>query len=298
MSLRELLKKSATLRGLSQDLKSTNILVKNKRARQQGAAIRSSSKKQEGATGCSGVAIIREIKENLYDNHSPFDSVDLSYVDHGYPDTEIVPELLDMLFTKITEPRFILECGSMLGGSAMVMAKLIKRLGLGAEVVCVDPFTGDVNMWDWEINPGWKFLKLEQGIPTIYKRFLANVANEGLDDKIISINCTTTVGIPLLKRLHEKERISSIPNYIYLDSAHEPDETLLELRLCWGLLEDGGVLLGDDWGWDAVRNDVLKFSGEIEIDQDRLKKAHEMLDGSEIVEGKILIYSGQWVLFS
>jgi hypothetical protein len=83
-----------------------------------------------------------------------------------------------------------------------------------------------------------------------------------------------------------------------LDSAHEPDETLLELRLCWGLLEDGGILLGDDWGWDAVRNDVLRFSREIEIDQDRLTKTQEKLAGSEIAEGKILIYKGQWVLFA
>jgi hypothetical protein len=304
MSLREVLKKSATLRGLAQDLRSANILAKNRKARKEGRSLRSAAQVGKDAkdamknANSNGVVVIHELIENLYDSHSPYESVDLAYVDHGYPDTEIVPELLTTLFTEIAEPGFILECGSMLGGSAMVMAKLINELKLGAEIVCVDPFTGDVNMWDWEINPGWKFLRLEHGIPTIYRRFLANVANEGLDDKILPINCTTTVGIPLLKRLREKGRISSTPNYIYLDSAHEPDETLLELRLCWGLLEDGGILLGDDWGWDAVRNDVLRFSREIEIDQDRLTKTQEKLAGSEIAEGKILIYKGQWVLFA
>lgn len=243
--------------------------------------------------------LIKELLENLYDRQSPYSAVDTRYRDEDYPHTNITTELLETLFVHVHEPRFILEFGSMLGGSAMIMAQSVKRHGCDANIVCVDPFTGDADMWAWEASrPGWKFLRLEDGIPTIYKRFLANVYCNQHNDIIFPINCTTSVGVKLLSRLREEGRITSFPNYIYLDSAHEPDETLLELRLCWSLLEDNGVLFGDDWGWEAVRNDVLTFSREITIDESALENALNLLPGSEIVDGKILLFQKQWVLFS
>lgn len=249
--------------------------------------------------------IIEELLANLYDSQSPYDSVDRSYVDDGYPHTNIVPELLRSLFFE-SEPRFILECGSMLGGSAVIMASLIKELNLNANVVCIDPFTGSVDMWFYEqpgspkqckeVRPGWKFLGLENGVPTIYKRFLANVYDSGHSDVILPINCTTIVGVRLLEKLFRQGRISSLPDFIYLDSAHEPDETLSELRVCWSILNDG-VLFGDDWNWASVRNDVIDFASECEINGDRMNKMKSLLPGSEIVDGKILLSDGQWVLF-
>ena len=46
---------------------------------------------------------------------------------------------------------------------------------------------------------------------------------------------------------------------IYLDSAHEQGETLIELALYWNILQPGGILFGDDWSWMTVRCDVKKF---------------------------------------
>ena len=66
----------------------------------------------------------------------------------------------------------------------------------------------------------------------------------------------------LLSRLLDEKRIARAPDDD-LDSAHEPDETFLELASAWRLLPRGGVLLGDDWRWEAVRNDVLKFARDI-----------------------------------
>ena len=51
---------------------------------------------------------------------------------------------------------------------------------------------------------GKKFLRLENGIPTIYKRFLANCKYNGYENKILPINATTSVGIKLLQRLFIK----------------------------------------------------------------------------------------------
>lgn len=238
--------------------------------------------------------IIQELLSNLYSDISPYSSCDIKYADSGYPHTNISVELLNKLFENI-KPTYVLECGSMLGGSAIRMAKLLDE---NHQIVCIDPFTGDVNMWDWEGKASWKFLRLEKGISTIYKRFLANCKLAGFEKKILPINCTTTVGVRLLGRLYEQKRISSFPNYIYLDSAHEPDETFLELGLCWNLLDKNGVLFGDDWDWPAVMNDVIKFSNTIneQVNYQKLLLFNKLIKNSKIYKN-ILLYKNHWILF-
>jgi hypothetical protein len=241
--------------------------------------------------------IISELLKTLYSNNSPYLSYEEKYVDNGYPHTNILYDLLQILFTTI-EPTYIVECGSMVGGSAIRMAETLKKNNKSAEIICIDPFTGDVNMWDWERNDGWKFLRLENGIPTIYKRFLANCKYKGFEHKILPINTTTNVGIKLLQRLFHQNRITMLPNYIYLDSAHEKDETYIELSLCWNCLING-ILFGDDWSWDAVREDVIKFSNTIKnnTNYENLTKINKLVNGSVIINDVILLYNGQWVLF-
>jgi Methyltransferase domain len=242
--------------------------------------------------------IIKELLFTLYSNSSPYLSCEDKYIDNGYPHTNILYDLLQILFTNI-EPVCIVECGSMLGGSAIRMAETLKNNNNNAEIICIDPFTGDVNMWDCERNNEWKFLRLENGIPTIYKRFLANCKHSGFENKILPINVTTSVGIKLLQRLRGQNRISEMPNYIYLDSAHEKDETFIELTLCWNCLTNNSILFGDDWSWEAVREDVLKFSDTIKnnTDYENLHKINKLVNGSQIINDNILLYNGQWVLF-
>jgi hypothetical protein len=242
--------------------------------------------------------IIQQLLENLYSNNSPYLSSEEKYIDNGYPHTNILCDLLQILFTNI-EPTYIVECGSMVGGSAIRMAETLKQVNKSTEIICIDPFTGDVNMWDWERDSGWKFLALENGIPTIYKRFLANCKYSGYEDKILPINATTSVGIKLIQRLFTQNRISELPNYIYLDSAHEKDETFIELSICWNCLINNSVLFGDDWAWEAVREDVLKFSNAIRFitDYEKLNEIHSLIPGSQIYNGNILLYNGQWILF-
>ena len=242
--------------------------------------------------------IINELLNNLYSNISPYLSCDKKYIDNLYPHTNILYDLLQILFTNI-EPTYIVECGSMLGNSAIRMAETLRNNDKSAEIICIDPFTGDVNMWDWERNDGWKFLRLENGIPTIYKRFLANCKYSGFENKILPINATTSVGIKLLQRLFNQNRITSLPNYIYLDSAHEKDETFFELHLCWNCLINNGILFGDDWDWIDVREDVIKFSNTINdtSNYENLNKIHKLINNSQIINNNILLYNNQWILF-
>ena len=120
------------------------------------------------------MSIYTELNNRLYGNETPYTNCDVEkYIDTGYPHTNIDPFLLNCLFDRL-KPTFILEIGSMVGGSCLRMVKSLKSLNLNdSYIVCIDPFTGDTNMWDWEygVKDIYKFLKLENGIPTIYKRF-------------------------------------------------------------------------------------------------------------------------------
>lgn len=241
--------------------------------------------------------IIKELLQTLYSEGSPYDGVDLTYADRSYPHTNVMPRLLDQLFEHVV-PTYIVECGSMTGGSVKIIADCSKR---EHDIVCIDPFTGDVNMWAWSNESQSKmFLRLESGIPTIYKRFLANCVSDGLQHVVLPINCTANVGLKLLLRLKNEGRISSLPNYIYIDSSHEPDETLIELRNSWSILQSPGVLFGDDFFWEGVNGDVRKFAAELSkesIDLDLTSQMVNYFSDSQIVDDRIFQLGYHWVIF-
>jgi predicted O-methyltransferase YrrM len=240
-----------------------------------------------------------ELLEQLWSGESPFLFADQGQVDTGYPNTNIQPDLVEGILSEL-QPGFWLELGTMLGGSAIETARCVKQLGLNTSIVCVDPFTGDVNMWAWEKalreKGEWQYLRLEAGRPTIYDRFLANVRTDGHDDTIVPIVCTALVGLRLIRVLVDQGRLSQLPQVVYLDSAHEPDETLLELQSAWALLSPGGVLFGDDWLWPSVRGDVRTFSRTVEADTGRMVAFLRRFDESHL-DGNVFLYRGQWVLF-
>jgi len=225
------------------------------------------------------INIYDQLIKELYVNDNPY-NYSKDKPDHRYPHTNIVDSLIEEILVK-TKPNFWLEVGTMLGGSIIKTANKAKHLGLSTKMICIDPFTGDVNMWDWEKklkeNNQWRFLHLKNGKPSIYDRFLANIIESGHQDSILPITCTSIVGMRLLKRLYEQNRLSQLPEVIYLDSAHEKDETFLELTVAWDLLANKGVLWGDDWSWQAVSHDVSRFCEEKKIN--------------------LQIKNGQWILF-
>ena len=252
----------------------------------------------EGPSTGQAPAIIAELLAELYGGDSPFAHCALSNRDDGYPHTNLVPEVIESILD-LLRPAFWLEIGSMLGGSAIRTAQLIKSRGLATGVVCIDPFCGDVNMWAWEQPKRrageWLFLGLKNGRPTIFDRFIANVVAAGQADIMLPITATSIVGTKLLARLLSEGRTTSLPNVIYLDSAHEPDETFLELRNCWNLLPPGGVLLGDDWSWNAVKEDVLRFARTVPLNE-RLREELQRRHGKFSQQEGVLLDRGQWVL--
>jgi predicted O-methyltransferase YrrM len=241
-------------------------------------------------------AIVAELTAALYGDEPPLDFADPGFRDDGYPHTNLQPAVIESVLD-VAKPMFWLELGSMLGGSAILAAAVVKRRAAPTGIVCVDPFCGDVNMWAWEQGKKrageWRFLRTERGRPTIFERFVANVDAAGHGDIILPITATSMVGMRLLQRLLAQGLISRRPEVIYLDSAHEANETLLELHAAWDLLTPDGILFGDDWSWEAVRTDVLRFAATIQTRPERLLARHGQ---SHPQNGVVLMENGQWAL--
>jgi predicted O-methyltransferase YrrM len=201
----------------------------------------------------------QEIRRVLFGSQDVY--ADAGPSDNGYPHTHLSEALVERVIGE-RKPQYWVEVGSMLGGSALLVARVAERLGCELDIVCVDPFTGDVNMWAWEqdlMRQGkWRFLGLVNGAPTIRQRFLANVKDAGFEGVITPLPATGIVGMNVLERVSNYR-----PDVVYVDSAHEEDETFLELSTAWDFLVKGGLLMGDDLDWPAVRNDVYKFAGSV-----------------------------------
>jgi len=178
------------------------------------------------------MSVRSHLLREIFAGFDPLDAANASFIDNGYPHTHMRPQLVRAVLLAHelrhhANVTFWLECGSMLGGSLIRTAQVARRLERqdGLSLVAIDPFTGDVNMWAGEAraiaaNAPFRFLGLRAGQPTIYERFLANVARAGLRGSVLPIRATATVGLRLLMRLHEKRRLPERPTVIYLDSAH------------------------------------------------------------------------------
>ena len=241
--------------------------------------------------------IVRE----LWNNTDPCLFFKPKWIDTGYPHTNLIDSVAEWVLRNANSKLYV-EIGSMLGGSAIKTAQIIKRLGIDTTVLCIDPFTGDVNMWAWEknltVSSEWRFLKITKGRPTIYERFLANVVESETDKIIVPLLTTSLVGLKVIERLISEGRFTSefIPKALYLDSAHEPEETYMELKAAWNFIAAGGVLYGDDWGWLSVRNDVIKFAQSVTQNTILVEQFKLSFPDSAVCNG-VTVYNGQLLLF-
>ena len=227
---------------------------------------------------------------------SPGVQPDFTY-NHTFVRSTEIDYFIFLLQRAFGQVHFVMELGSFKGGSAIVISERLRAHAKEEfSLVCIDPFTGDVNMWAWsnqpQLNEQHNYLSLSRGLPTIYSTFRANIVASGHADFIIPIPVTAVVGLRLIMRLVEEERLSYRPQLIYLDSSHEEVETLHEIKLAWALLSEHGILVGDDFNWPAVKHDVCKFSKEATLVQQEqvaniTGKPAEECDGVLVWRGQI-----------
>lgn len=159
-------------------------------------------------------------------------------------------------------PSLFVEVGSFHGHSAILQAKILDKHGhVETPLLCIDPWTGDLGMllfrddWDKKLTPG----ELADGRSTSYWQFMLNVQSEIKERRIgpkhiIPLAVTSVVAARYLMAL------KITPDVIYLDSAHEADETFTELLLYYNVLAKGGIIYGDDFSWESVHHDVTRFA--------------------------------------
>jgi hypothetical protein len=93
------------------------------------------------------------------------------------------------------------------------------------------------------------------GYPTLYRKFLSNMHNHHLERVVYPFALPSIVAARVLTDFNWRVDL------IYIDSAHELGETLVELTLYYALLRPGGLLMGDDYeGFPAVAHDVQLFA--------------------------------------
>jgi len=182
-----------------------------------------------------------------------------------FPFSNLRVDHLDALYKMLGKnPQLIVEVGSFHGHSAILQAQYLKQRGLdNVPLVCIDPWTGDLGMllfrndWDKKLTPG----ELFDGRSTSYWQFMANVKHRIDNGEIFSktILPIVTTSIVAARFLFATQ---ITPDMVYLDSAHEFDETFTELTLYFHALAPGGIVFGDDFTWEAVSHDVKKFAAK------------------------------------
>lgn len=200
--------------------------------------------------------------------------------------THVTRSDIDMVLAMAAQPvTFWLELGSYEGGSAILAAQRAANRTAEApgspetSVVAVDTFLGDARVLWLRPEDEKRRLLRPDGTVSLFDRFKANVRRSGQADAILPMPATSITALRVMASL-AKHGTAPQPQVIYLDSAHEEGEVLLELRLAWATVSPGGIIFGDDWvlpdpdepqdqlGGGAVQRDVLRFAKEIQADLD------------------------------
>lgn len=144
-----------------------------------------------------------------------------------------------------TKPKVIIEVGTWLGASAIHMAKTCKKHGFYPEIVCIDTWLGNIQMWN---DPAlYPELQIKNGYPAVYYQFLSNVVAEECQDLITPLPNTSDTGFDMLKQYGCKADL------IYVDAAHEYLPAKQDIKNYVTLLTPTGQIFGDDYDWPTVR---------------------------------------------
>lgn len=168
-------------------------------------------------------------------------------------DSDIFEELIDK-----TKPNLIIEVGSWKGDSAIHMGNIVLRKQLACKILCIDTWLGSLEHWLKKSNKlqnSWySSLRIKNGYPQLYYQFLANVIFSGLQEVIIPFPTTSYIGSRWLKIKNVTAPL------IYIDASHEEADILLDITQYFLLLEEGGVMFGDDYNLPGVKRAVQKYA--------------------------------------
>jgi hypothetical protein len=171
---------------------------------------------------------------------SPY-SIDLQGWGHDDP---VFEEVISQI-----RPGIIVEVGTWKGASAIRMAELAPK----AIIVCIDTWLGGQESYTGKVNLDGEHLMRKHGWPHMYYQFLANVCLTGKTENIIPLPQTSQNGAVIL----HYHNISC--DLCYLDASHEFNDVYLDLLTYTHLLNDKGVIIGDDFSRQGIRDALSLF---------------------------------------
>jgi predicted O-methyltransferase YrrM len=156
-------------------------------------------------------------------------------------------------------PSFFFELGTLLGASAIHMARIARALPLATEIICIDTYLGAPENWGVGLNPAETLdeLALYGGRPQIYEGFIENVLRTGVDDLLTPCPMSTATAAKVLRG-----RGAPLADVIYVDAGHDYVSVRGDLESFWPLLRPGGAMFGDDYdaeAWPGVVAAVQEF---------------------------------------
>lgn len=154
-------------------------------------------------------------------------------------------------------PKRLVEVGSLFGASAIHIAKLLDKHDIAAELTCVDTFLGSRESF-FEFRDHRQAM-LRAGRYHFFDEFLGNVARAGCTHIVNPFPQSSTNAARIFRELGVKF------DFVYLDASHEYGDVLADLREWWPLVDEGGVLVGDDFEdpWYGIIRAGMEFADEI-----------------------------------
>ena len=122
----------------------------------------------------------------------------------------------------------ILELGSFVGKSAIVMASALKDAGRKGTILCIDRFANNIKWW----GPG------HPSYPEALKSFWEHADYIGVSDYLVAIQSEITTAI---------SRMQGKFGMIYIDGGHTLENVIPNALWAWENLVEGGILLFDDY---------------------------------------------------
>lgn len=151
-------------------------------------------------------------------------------------------------------PSSIIEVGSWKGHSANFMADACRRAALKTKIVCIDTFLGAVEHW---VLPGQiDHLHIKNGRPTILERFQANTIARGNQDMVYPFAIDSANAAQVFEHFQFRADL------IFIDAAHDYDDVISDIRSYYPLLSEKGVLFGDDYQYEPLRQAVHEMGRE------------------------------------
>lgn len=202
---------------------------------------------------------LRRLKERAYSDLESLSNIqpDLTgWMCHGFE--SVFTDILQSRYHKVKRPLTVIEVGTWKGLSAATMARISKHLNIPIRIICIDTWLGAPEFWTWGLDDPTRggSLLCKNGYPQVYYTFLRNVVEQGHTDVMVPLPVSSNEAVDVL-RFHEVRA-----DLIYVDAAHEYEAVKNDIERYWSLLEDDGVMFGDDYvgSWPGVVKAVNEFS--------------------------------------